>query len=99
MLQRLERLRPEVQRLHGILESFLRFARVQELKLEPTDLNTVIDELRDFYEPHAATKGIVIRTKFARDLPLVPAGSRAVQAGRLEPGSECRARDARRAAS
>ena len=81
MLQRLERLRPEVHRLHGILESFLRFARVQELKLEPTDLNTVIDELRDFYEPHAATKGIVIRTRFARDLPLMPARSRAVQAG------------------
>jgi signal transduction histidine kinase len=70
VLQRLERLRPEVQRLHGILESFLRFARVQELKLVPTDLNSVIDELRDFYEPHAATKGIVIRTRFARDLPL-----------------------------
>ncbi len=70
VLQRLERLRPEVQRLHGILESFLRFARVQELKLEPTDLNAVIDELRDFYEPHASTKGIVIRTRFATDLPL-----------------------------
>jgi two-component system, NtrC family, sensor histidine kinase HydH len=70
VLKRLERLRPEVQRLHGILESFLRFARVQELKLEPTDLNTVIDELRDFYEPHAATRGIVIRTRFAHDLPL-----------------------------
>jgi two-component system, NtrC family, sensor histidine kinase HydH len=70
VLQRLERLRPEVSRLHGILESFLRFARVQELKLEPTDLNAVIDELRDFYEPHASTKGIVIRTRFASDLPL-----------------------------
>jgi two-component system sensor histidine kinase HydH len=70
VLLRLERLRPEVHRLHGILESFLRFARVQELKLEPTDLNAVIDELRDFYEPHASTKGIVIRTRFASDLPL-----------------------------
>jgi signal transduction histidine kinase len=70
VLQRLERLRPEVQRLHGILESFLRFARVQNLNLEPTDLNSVVDELCDFYEPHAATKGIVIRTRFARDLPL-----------------------------
>jgi signal transduction histidine kinase len=71
VLQRLERLRPEVQRLHGILESFLRFARVQELKLEPTDLNTVVDEMRDFYEPHASTKAIVVRTKFAHDLPPV----------------------------
>ena len=71
VLQRLERLRPQVQRLHGILESFLRFARVQDLKLEPTDLNTVVDEMRDFYEPHAGTKGIVVRTTFARDLPPV----------------------------
>ncbi len=70
VLQRLERLRPEVQRLHGILESFLRFARVQELELEPTDLNAIVDELKDFYEPHASTKGIVIRTRFAHDLAL-----------------------------
>jgi two-component system, NtrC family, sensor histidine kinase HydH len=69
ILQRVERLRHEVQRLHGILENFLRFARVQDLKLEPTDFNAIIDELRDFYEPHAATKGIVIRTRFALDLP------------------------------
>jgi two-component system, NtrC family, sensor histidine kinase HydH len=70
--QRVDRLRHEVRRLHGILESFLRFARVQDLKLEPTDLNTVIDDLRDFFEPHAGTKGIVIRTRFAPDLPATP---------------------------
>jgi two-component system, NtrC family, sensor histidine kinase HydH len=64
-------MRPEVHRLHGILESFLRFARVQDLKLEATDLNMIIDEMRDFYEPHAGTKGIVVRTTFARDLPSV----------------------------
>ena len=57
VLQRVERLQHEVQRLHDILENFLRFARVQELKLEPTDLNAIVDELRDFYEPHAATQG------------------------------------------
>jgi signal transduction histidine kinase len=68
-LQRVERLQHEVRRLGDILESFLRFARVQELKLESTDLNVVVDELRDFYEPTAATKGIVIRTYLAADLP------------------------------
>jgi two-component system, NtrC family, sensor histidine kinase HydH len=71
VLQRVERLRHEVHRLFAILENFLRFARVQELKLEPTDLNAIIDELRDFSEPHAATKGIVIRTRFAPDLPSI----------------------------
>jgi len=71
VLQRVERLRHEVDRLLAILENFLRFARVQDLKLEPTDLNAIIDELRDFSEPHAATKGIVIRTSFAADLPAI----------------------------
>lgn len=70
-LQRIERLRHEVDRLHGIVESFLRFAKVQDLKLQPTDLNAIADELRDFYEPQAATHGIVIRTQFAGDLPPV----------------------------
>jgi two-component system, NtrC family, sensor histidine kinase HydH len=70
VLKRVERLQHEVQRLYGIVENFLRFARVQDLKLEPTDLNAVVDELRDFYEPNAASRGIVIRTQFAADLPL-----------------------------
>ncbi len=70
-LQRVERLHHEVQRLHGILETFLRFARVQDVELHPADLNEVVEELRDFYEPHAATKSIVIRVHLAGDLPRV----------------------------
>jgi signal transduction histidine kinase len=69
VLQRVERLRHEVDRLWGLVENFLRFACVGDLKLECTDLNAVIDELRDFYEPQATTQGIVIRTHFAPDLP------------------------------
>jgi signal transduction histidine kinase len=72
VLHRVERLRHEVARLLAILENFLRFARIQDLKLEPTGLNALIDELRDFSEPQAATKGIVIRTSFAADLPSIP---------------------------
>jgi signal transduction histidine kinase len=70
-LQRVERLHHEVQRLHGILENFLRFARIQALDLRPGDLNEVVEEIRDFYEPVAATKSIVIRTQLAADLPRV----------------------------
>jgi len=70
-LQRVQRLRHEVDRLQGIVESFLRFARVQDLKLQPTDLNAIVDEMRDFYEAQAVTHGILIRTQFAQDLPLV----------------------------
>jgi signal transduction histidine kinase len=70
-LQRVERLTHEVGRLHGILENFLRFARIQAIDLEPGDLNAVVEEFRDFYEPHAATRSIVIRTQLAGDLPQV----------------------------
>jgi signal transduction histidine kinase len=71
VLQRVGRLRDEVRRLNDILDNFLRFARIQELRREPTDLNSVIDELRDFYEPQAATQGIVVRVSAAPDLPPV----------------------------
>jgi two-component system sensor histidine kinase HydH len=67
--QRVERLQHEVLRLHGILENFLRFARIQDLKLESVDLNEIVEEIRDFYEPHAATQSIVMRTQLAADLP------------------------------
>jgi two-component system, NtrC family, sensor histidine kinase HydH len=70
VLQRVERLQHEVYRLRDILENFLRFARVQDLGLVSTDLNTIVDELCDFYEPTASTKGIVIRTFLAADLPM-----------------------------
>jgi two-component system sensor histidine kinase HydH len=67
--QKIQRLRRETQRLHDILENFLRYARIQELRLEKADLNLVVEELRDFFEPQAMAQGIVIRTHFAGDLP------------------------------
>lgn len=70
-LVRVERLHHEVQRLHGILENFLRFARIQDLDLHPADLNGVVEDIRDFYEPLALTRSIVIRTQLDADLPRV----------------------------
>ncbi|WP_165231258.1 sensor histidine kinase [Aquisphaera insulae] len=69
--QRVERLKREVQRLHDIVENFLRFARFQEVETTSADLNLVIEELCDFYEPQAATQGIVLRTHLAPELPPV----------------------------
>jgi two-component system sensor histidine kinase HydH len=71
IVQKIDRLRRESQRLEDILEDFLRFARVQELRREPADLNAVVDDLRDFCEPQAVSQGIVIRTHYADDLPEV----------------------------
>jgi signal transduction histidine kinase len=69
VLQRIERLRHEIHRLYGILENFLRFARIQDLKFEVSDLNAIVEELCDFYQACAATKSIVMRTQFAAELP------------------------------
>jgi len=69
VLQKIERLRRESQRLQDILEGFLRFARVQELRLEKADLNVIVEELRDFFEPQAMSQGIVIRTQYEEALP------------------------------
>ena len=71
VLVKIDRLRKETVRLQDILENFLRFARVQTIDGMPADLNAVVDDLRDFCEPQAATRGIVFRTHYDRDLPPV----------------------------
>lgn len=69
---RIERLKHEARRLQDILENFLRFARLQDLKPREADLNEVLEELCDFYEPQASTRGVTVRTHFAADLPRIP---------------------------
>lgn len=71
ILQKIERVRGESHRLEDLLEDFLRFVRVQDLRLQPADLNAVVDDLNDFCEPQAVVQGIVLRTQYAPDLPRV----------------------------
>lgn len=61
LMRRLGSLGREVDRLRGILTDFLDYAG--ELRLEPhmDDLNTVIDELVDFFLPQAAQLGVRVR--------------------------------------
>lgn len=68
-LLRVQRLRKDAQRLQDILENFLRFAKAQQLRKEPTDLNAVVEELQDFFEPQTLAQGISIRTFLDPDLP------------------------------
>lgn len=71
-LKKIERVRQESHRLEGLLEAFLRFARVQDLRLERVSLNHVVDELCDFVEPQINGRDIVIRRQFDEDLPEAP---------------------------
>lgn len=72
VLLKLERVRKETERLNDIVEDFLRFAKVQDLRTRPSDLNAVVDDLRDFCDPQAMSQGIVFRTQYDPDLPPVP---------------------------
>lgn len=68
---RLARIRRETRRLQDILDNFLRYARVQELRLKSVDLNVLVEELRDFYAPLAMSHEISFRTFYDPGLPLV----------------------------
>jgi signal transduction histidine kinase len=70
-LDRVQRLQSECQRLVDVSNDFLRFARVKNLTLTPTDLRDVIQELTDFFEPIARAANIDIKIYLPADLPAV----------------------------
>lgn len=69
--QRLGKLQRECQRLVGISDDFLRFARIKELQRQPADLGRAIEELVDFFMPTAIAANIQIKTFVPADLPAV----------------------------
>jgi two-component system sensor histidine kinase HydH len=71
-LERVQRLQKECQRLVEVSNDFLRFARIMDLHLEPTDLATIVEDLVVFFGPMAVTDKIDIKVYFPSDLPLVP---------------------------
>jgi signal transduction histidine kinase len=77
--KRLSSLDRETKRLREILDDFLRFAGRMELDRQPTDVNGLVAELVDFFEPQATQAGVHIRT----DLRANP-GEAEVDAGLLK---------------
>ncbi len=69
-LTRVQRLQNECQRLVDVSNDFLRFARVKDLALAPTDLARVVEEMIDFFGPTAKAANIEIKCFFP-DLPPV----------------------------
>ena len=70
--ERISRLQSECQHLVDIANDFLRFARLKDLELAPTDLAGLIEELVDFFAPTARQANIAIKCYFPADLPAVP---------------------------
>ncbi len=73
--RRFESLSRETTRLREILDDFLRFAGRVKLDRVATDVNVLLDELVDFFEPQAAAVGVQIRTQLAADPATVMADS------------------------
>jgi two-component system, NtrC family, sensor histidine kinase HydH len=70
-LERFHRLQAECQRLLDLSNDFLRFARLKELRLQPTDLAVVVEEMVDFFGPTARQAAIEIKPYVPADLPAV----------------------------
>jgi signal transduction histidine kinase len=70
-LERIQRLQGECHHLIDVSNDFLRFARVSDLELSPTDLRAVVEELVDFFAPMARADHIDIKCYFPADLPPV----------------------------
>lgn len=68
-LGRVQKLQGECQRLVDVSNDFLRFARAQELKKQPTVLAKLVEDLLDFFGPTAQQAGIDIKSFVASDLP------------------------------
>lgn len=70
-LRKIDVVQRECQRLQNLLDDFLNFAKIRRLKLEPTDLNLVLERTLDFYAPQADEAHIEIIRYLDSDLPSV----------------------------
>jgi signal transduction histidine kinase len=65
LLNRTKALQRETERLRGILQDFLEFAGQIHLDKREVDLNEIVAELADFYQPEAERLGVRIRSELA----------------------------------
>ena len=70
--RRLTSLAHETQRLKDILEDFLRFAGRMKLDLNPEDINELIAELAEFFQPQASMEHVHLRTQLDASPSVVP---------------------------
>jgi signal transduction histidine kinase len=63
----------EIQRLDQVLNGFLRFARPEELKLQPTDLAAVLSDVITTVAPEAERLNVIVRQECPASVPPVNA--------------------------
>lgn len=70
-LRKVEVVQRECLRLQGLLDDFLNFTKVRQLRLEPTDLNAVVADVLDLFAPQAEQAGVQVFRYLDSDLPTV----------------------------
>jgi signal transduction histidine kinase len=70
-LKKVELVERECLRLQDLLDNFLRFTKAHRLNLQPSDLNTQVSQILDFYRPKAKEAGVEIVDYLAGNLPTV----------------------------
>lgn len=70
-LAKIQLVQSECTRLENLLNDFLRFARLGQLNLEPTDLNAEISRTLDLFQPKAEEAGIDVIRYLDPELPTV----------------------------
>ena len=70
-MKKIDLVQRECQRLQDLLDNFLDFAKVRNLKLEPSDLNAQIARVLDFFRPKAQESRIEVVDYLSSDLPTV----------------------------
>ncbi len=63
----------EIQRLDQVVNGFLKFARPEELKLQPVQLSTVISDVCTTIAPEADRMNVAVKLDCPRDLPEINA--------------------------
>jgi signal transduction histidine kinase len=82
-LQKISVVQRECRRLKILLDDFLSFAKVRNLRLEPSDLNEQVRRAIEFYRPQAEEAGVEIVPYLQSDLPLVQLDRDSFQAALL----------------
>ncbi len=76
IVNRLTTVQKEASRLRDILDDFLRYAGKMELDRKPLDLNRLLEEMVDFFNPQAQLQRVQLRLRPAEGPLVVPADER-----------------------
>jgi signal transduction histidine kinase len=59
----------EIRRLDRVVVGFLKFARPEELRLQPVQLSTIVSEVISMSAPEAEQRGVTVRMECPSNLP------------------------------